>query len=150
MAKVTVVGAGSWGIALAKLLAFFMLPFRIRFPVVFIVPPFSSMTIGCEAVIAVNVFSVPLFLNVMVLPASPSEPYCEPSLFARYVAVRVPLLMMVPPLYLFTFLILTSPLPSMESVPSPSIAPSPDRVYVFVLFLKRHLGRNRLQWWPEW
>ena len=113
-----------------------MPPLRISVPVALIVPPFSSMIIGCEAVMAAGVFSVPLFFSVMLLLASPSEPYCAPSLLARYVAVRVPLLITVPPLYLLMLLILTSPLPSTKSVPSPSMAPSPVIEYVLVSFLK--------------
>ena len=102
-----------------------MLPFRISVPVVLIVPPFSSIIIGCEAVMEVAVFSVPLFFSVMPLLTSPSEPYCEPSLLASDAGVRIPLLIIVPPLYLLMLLIFTSPLPSTESVPSPEIAPSP-------------------------
>ena len=121
---------------LLPLLAFFMPPLRISVPVALIVPPFSSMITGCDAVIAVRVFSVPLFFRVILLLASPSEPYCEPSLLARYEAVRIPLLITVPPLYLLMFLILTSPLPSIEREPSPSMTPSPAMVYVLMSFLK--------------
>ena len=97
---------------------------------------------GCVVTIVWLLASVPPF-KVMVLLTPPKAPYSAPSLLANEPTMSLPSWRLVSPVYLFTLLMVTLPVPFLVRLPLPMMLPVPSRVKFLALLSKVTLDGDK-------